>query len=144
MVYLIKFNKYLSYSIFLLILSLSSIAEEENKKVTSVVEKIEELNINILDLEVEYELGESAFVISNETKDIENQLLYYEYNLGTPKGNDDQWNESEQMILDAKIKLQALQEKIKLEGDWGEIRFRIQDFGGENPGDANLRYNYGF
>ena len=144
MVYLIKFNKYLSYSIFLLILSLSSIAEEENKKVTSVVEKIEELNINILDLEVEYELGESAFVISNETKDIENQLLYYEYNLGTPKGNDDQWNESEQMILDAKIKLQALQEKIKLEGDWGEIRFRIQDFGGEDPGGTNLRYNYGF
>jgi hypothetical protein len=83
-------------------------------------------------------------IIAFKEKAIKSQLLHFEYQLGTPRGDDDQWNESEQMILDAKVKLEALQEKMKVEGDWGKVRFRVQDFGGSDPGAVKLRYNYGF
>jgi len=43
-----------------------------------------------------------------------------------------------------KKNLQALEEKIKLEGDWGKIRFRMLDLKGSDPGSIKLRYNYGF
>lgn len=118
--------------------------ESENKQQNPMTEKIELLDTELLDLEVSYEMGEDAFEVGIEASQIKNQLLFYEYQLGTPMGGDENWNESEQMILNAKIKLEELQEKIKLEGDWGKVRLRLQDFGSDDPGAVKLRYNYGF
>ena len=127
-----------------LLLSLNLTADDEVEKSTPVIDKVEAINYELLDLEVQLEMGMDAFDIKMEASDIRNQLLHQEYKLGTPKGNDDQWNESEMAILNAKKNLQALEEKIKLEGDWGKIRFRMLDLKGSDPGSVKLRYNYGF
>jgi uncharacterized phage-like protein YoqJ len=110
----------------------------------NIGDELESINYEILDLEVSYELGENAFDINLEANDIKNELLHHEYKIGTPRSEQSQWNESEQMILNAKIQLQALQEKIRLEGDWGQLRFRVIDFRGVDPGQLKLKYNYGF
>ena len=130
--------------ILILLLSLNSVADNHSANSANITDKLELINYNILDLEVSYELGEDLYDISLEASDIKNELLFREYQIGTPRSEDSNWNESEQMILDAKIKLQALQEKIKLEGDWGQLRFRVIDFRGSNPGQLKLKYNYGF
>ncbi len=123
--------------------SVGAIAKN-HQDLTNIEEKIESINYDILELEVSYELGENTFDINIKANDIKNELLHQEYKIGTPRSEQSQWNESEQMILDAKIQLQALQEKIKLEGDWGQLRFRVIDFRGADPGQLKLRYNYGF
>lgn len=120
------------------------LAKNPTNETITVTDKIESINYEILDLEVSYEMGEDTYNINLEATDIQNELLFHEYQLGTPKDENSNWNESEQAILDAKIKLQALQEKIKLEGDWGQLRFRMIDFRGGDPGALKLRYNYGF
>ncbi len=137
-------NRYFSCLIITLIANTGVFADDTQPIKTDINEKVETLDTEILDLEISYEMGMDAYDINMEAEDISNQLLYHEYQLGTPKGDDEQWNESEQMILEAKIKLQALQEKIKVEGDWGQLRFRVQDFRGSDPGAIKLRYNYGF
>lgn len=127
-----------------LLLPLNLLADDRLEEATPVIDKVEAINYELLDLEVQLEMGMDAFDIKVEASDIRNQLLHQEYKLGTPKGNDDQWNESEMAILNAKKNLQALEEKIKLEGDWGKIRFRMLDLKGSDPGSVKLRYNYGF
>lgn len=143
MVLLAKLSKLFFYA---LLLSFNSNADTATKevKVNPINEKIGKINIDLLDLEVQFKMGVDAYDLNAEARDIENQLLYHEYVLGTPSDNDEQWNETEQVILDAKIKLRALGEKIKLEGDWGRIRLIMQDFRGSDPGAVKLRYNYGF
>ena len=111
---------------------------------SSLIQKIKSIDYDLLELETQLDMGIDAFEVGLDASKIKSQLLYFEYQLGTPRGGDQQWNESEQMILDAKVKLEALQEKMKVEGDWGKVRFRVQDFGGSNPGAVKLRYNYGF
>ena len=143
--------KNLVFFLIIAFLSFASISEDETKAAATdennkkeIQQEVEQINIDILDLEVSYEMGVDEFTINNEASNIRNKLLYHEYKLGTPSGNDDQWNESEQMILDAKVKLEELQDKMKVEGDWGRVRFRVQDFRGNDPGAVKLRYNYGF
>ena len=126
-------------------LSLNVTADTQTKDTNSpLIQKIKAINYDLLELETRLDMGMNAFEIDLDARKIKNQLLYFEYQLGTPRGGDQQWNESEQMILDAKVKLEALQEKMKVEGDWGKVRFRVQDFGGSDPGAVKLRYNYGF
>lgn len=132
------------YSLCLL-LSLNVSADTKTKDTnTSLTQKIEAIDYDLLELETQLDMGIDVFEVSVDASKIKSQLLHFEYQLGTPRGGDDQWNESEQMILDAKVKLEALQEKMKVEGDWGKVRFRVQDFGGSDPGAVKLRYNYGF
>ena len=132
------------YSLCLL-LSLNVVADTKTKDTnTSLTQKIEAIDYDLLELETQLDMGIDVFEIGVDASKIKSQLLHFEYQLGTPRGGDDQWNESEQMILDAKVKLEALQEKMKVEGDWGKVRFRVQDFGGSDPGAVKLRYNYGF
>ena len=116
-------------------------SQDESKTLN---EKIEAVDYSILELDTQLDMGMDSFGIEMDAAKIENELLYFEYQLGTPTNDDAQWSESEQLILDAKIKLQALQEKLKLEGDWGRLRFRLQDFDSSDPGAVKLRYNYGF
>jgi len=127
-----------------LLLPLNLLADDRLEEATPVIDKVEAIDYNLLELDTQLEMGMDAFDIKVEASDIRNQLLHQEYKLGTPKGNDDQWNESEMAILNAKKNLQALEEKIKLEGDWGKIRFRMLDLKGSDPGSVKLRYNYGF
>ena len=132
------------YSLCLL-LSLNVSADTKTKDTNaSLTQKIEAIDYDLLELETQLDMGIDAFEVGLDASKIKSQLLYFEYQLGTPRGGDQQWNESEQMILDAKVKLDALQEKMKVEGDWGKVRFRVQDFGGSDPGAVKLRYNYGF
>ena len=126
-------------------LSLNVAADTQTKDTISpLIQKIEAIDYDLLELETQLDMGIDAFEVGLDANKIKSQLLYFEYQLGTPRGGDQQWNESEQMILDAKVKLEALQEKMKVEGDWGKVRFRMQDFGGSDPGAVKLRYNYGF
>ena len=126
-------------------LSLNVAADTQTKDTNNpLIQKIEAIDYDLLELETQLDMGIDAFEVSVDASKIKSQLLHFEYQLGTPRGGDDQWNESEQMILDAKVKLEALQEKMKVEGDWGKVRFRVQDFGGSDPGAVKLRYNYGF
>ena len=126
-------------------LSLNVAADTQTKDTNSpLIQKIKAIDYDLLELETQLDMGIDAFEVGLDATIINSQLLYFEYQLGTPRGGDQQWNESEQMILDAKVKLEALQEKMKVEGDWGKVRFRVQDFGGSDPGAVKLRYNYGF
>ena len=126
-------------------LSLNVAADTQTKDTNNpLIQKIEAIDYDLLELETQLDMGIDAFEVGLDASKIKSQLLYFEYQLGTPRGGDDQWNESEQMILDAKVKLEALQEKMKIEGDWGKVRFRVQDFRGDDPGTVKLRYNYGF
>ena len=126
-------------------LSPNIVADTQTKDtINPLIQKIEAIDYDLLELETQLDMGIDVFEVSVDASKIKSQLLHFEYQLGTPRGGDDQWNESEQMILDAKVKLEALQEKMKIEGDWGKVRFRVQDFRGDDPGTVKLRYNYGF
>ena len=132
------------YSLCVL-LSLNVAADTQTKDTNSpLIQKIKAIDYDLLELETQLDMGIDAFEVGLDASKIKSQLLHFEYQLGTPRGGDQQWNESEQMILDAKVKLEALQEKMKVEGDWGKVRFRVQDFRGDDPGTVKIRYNYGF
>jgi hypothetical protein len=132
------------YSLCIL-LSLNVAADTQTKDNNNpLIQKIEAIDSDLLELETQLDMGMDTFEIDLDARKIKNQLLYFEYQLGTPSGDDQQWNESEQMILDVKVQLDALQEKMKIEGDWGKVRLRVQDFRGDDPGTVKLRYNYGF
>ena len=98
-------------------LSTFAFAEDTQEKSHNLINNIQSINYDILDLEVSYQLDESGVDFYNEVADINNELLYHEYQLGTP--TDDNSN-------------------------WGQLRFRVIDFKGEEPGQVKLRYNYGF
>ena len=132
------------YSLCIL-LSLNVAADTQTKDTNNpLIQKINAIDYDLLELETQLDMGMNAFEVGLDARIIKNQLLYFEYQLGTLSGDDQQWNKSEQMILDAKVKLEALQEKMKIEGDWGKVRLRVQDFRGDDPGTVKLRYNYGF
>ena len=81
-------------------------------------------------------------VINTETNNIKNQLLYFEQQLGVIDNDEPGWNKTEQMMLNTKRKLKALEEKLKLEGDWGKIRLKLDPK--EQYQKLNLKYQYGF
>lgn len=127
-----------------LLLSINVFADDNKTQSDSVIHSVETISYDLLELETQLDMGMDTFDIKIEARDIRSQLLYQEHKLGTPRGGDEQWNESEMAILNAKKNLQALEEKIKLEGDWGKIRLRMLDLKGDDPGSVKLRYNYGF
>ncbi|WXU00254.1 MAG: hypothetical protein Ctma_0965 [Catillopecten margaritatus gill symbiont] len=90
-------------------------------------------------------MGVNNFDIQTQTKKLNNQILNYEHQLeNLNKEEDSRWGENEQMLLGVKHQLQSLKKKMKLEGDWGEIKLRVQDLRGNSPGAVKLKYNYGF
>ena len=99
------------YSLCVL-LSLNVAADTQTKDTNnSLTQKIEAIDYDLLELETQLDMGMDAFEVGLDASKIQNQLLYFEYQLGTLHGGDQQWNESEQMILDAKVKLEALPPK---------------------------------
>jgi len=106
-------------------------------------EKIEEVNDKLLDLEIAIELGVEDYNFKREVIEIDREIWKHEFTLkSNNSGNkESRWNESELLLLEAKNKLDSLEEKIKLEGDWGNISLRY------NPVkriDPNIRYSFPF
>lgn len=111
----------------------------------SINDKIKYLNIDILDLEVRYQTGDDIYDINTETMTVYNQLLYYERILdilGSNQFGYDDWNAAEQMLLNVKNKVKALQQKLKVEGDWGKVRLKLDPK--ESYQKIDLNYIYGF
>lgn len=107
--------------------------------------KLINININLLDLEIRYKLGINSSDINLETMSVYNQILYYENRLNSLENNQnskDNWNSTEEMILNAKKKVEALKQKLKLEGDWGKVRLKLDPK--EQYQKIDLNYIYGF
>ena len=114
-----------------------------NTDTLEIKEKIEEVNDKLLDLEVAIELGVDDYNFKRDVIELDREIWKHEIAL---KSNDSgteesRWNESELMLLEAKNKLDALEEKIKLEGKWGNISLRYNPIKGVDP---NLRYRFPF
>ncbi len=110
-----------------------------------IKDKLINININLLDLEIRYKLGINSSDINLETMSVYNQILYYENKLNSIENNQNSegnWNSTEEMILNAKMKVEALKQKLKLEGDWGKVRLKLDPK--EQYQKIDLNYIYGF
>ena len=110
-----------------------------------IKDKLINININLLDLEIRYKLGINSSDINLETMSVYNQILYYENKLNSLENNQNSegnWNRTEEMILNAKMKVEALKQKLKLEGDWGKVRLKLDPK--EQYQKIDLNYIYGF
>tara|TARA_B100000959_G_scaffold261799_1_gene299654 strand:+ start:135 stop:509 length:375 start_codon:yes stop_codon:yes gene_type:complete len=110
-----------------------------------IKDKLINININLLDLEIRYKLGINSSDINLETMSVYNQILYYENRLNSLENNQNSegnWNSTEEMILNAKMKVEALKQKLKLEGDWGKVRLKLDPK--EQYQKIDLNYIYGF
>ncbi|MCS5589229.1 MAG: hypothetical protein NZ824_04605 [Candidatus Thioglobus sp.] len=110
----------------------------------TIEDKIENIEIQLLDLDVQLDMDMDMDVktIHTETIDIKRQLLYFEQRLDSADSNESKWNKTEQMMLNTKRKLKALEEKLKLEGDWGKVRLKLDPK--EQYQKLNLKYQYSF
>ena len=95
-----------------------------------------------MELDTQIDMNMNINVINTETNNIKNQLLYFEQQLSAIDSNEPEWNKTEQIMLNTKRKLKALEEKLKLEGDWGKIRLKLDPK--EQYKNLNLKYQYGF
>ena len=111
-------------------------------KETSINEEIEALDFNLLELDTQIDMDMDMDIINTETNNIRNQLLYFEQQLGVTDSNEPEWNKAEQMMLNAKIKLKALENRLKLEGDWGKVRLKLDPR--EQYKKLKFKYQYGF
>ena len=114
-----------------------------NPDTLKIKEKIEEVNDKLLDLEVAIELGVDDYNFKRDVIELDreiwkNEITLKSNNTGTEESR---WNESELMLLEAKNKLDSLEEKIKLEGKWGNISLRYNPIKRVDP---NLRYRFPF
>jgi hypothetical protein len=109
-----------------------------------IQEKLIDININLLDLEIRHKIGINNPATSLEALSTYNQILYYENILNSIEKNDDKgnWNSTEQMLLNTKKKIKVLQQKLKLEGYWGKIKLKLDPK--EQYQKIDLNYIYGF
>ena len=126
----------------LLLISQNTFADNHSNDIN---DKLFDLNIEILDLELRFEVGLNDSDLNIDTLSIYNQLLYYERLLNISSTNyykNSNWNSTEEFLLNTKKKIKALQEKLKIEGDWGKVRLKL------NPEEQfqkiDLNYIYGF
>ena len=108
-----------------------------------IKEKIEDINDKLLDLEVAIELGVDDYNFKRDVIELDREISKHEIALkfNNPGTEQSRWNESELMLLEAKNKLDSLEEKIKLEGEWGNISFRYNPIRNIEP---DLRYRFPF
>ena len=86
-------------------------AEIITKSEAYIKEEIKILDFNILELDTQIDMDMDINVINTETNNIKNQLLYFEQQLGAIDSDEPGWNKTEQMMLNTKRKLKALEEK---------------------------------
>ena len=108
-----------------------------------IKEKIEEVNDKLLYLEVAIELGVDDYNFKRDFINLNQELWKHEIALKYYNShiNESKWNESEQLLFEAKNKLDSLEEKIKLEGEWGNISLRYNPIKRIDP---DLRYRFPF
>jgi len=108
-----------------------------------IKEKIDRVNDKLLDLEVAIELGVDNYNFKRDIIELDREIWKHEITLKSinPGTEESRWNESELMLLEAKNKLDSLEEKIKLEGEWGNISLRYNPIKRIDP---DLRYRFPF
>ena len=108
-----------------------------------IKEKIDKVNDKLLDLEVAIELGVDNYNFKRDVIELNREIWKHEIVLKSndPGTEESRWNESELMLLEAKNKLDSLEEKIKLEGEWGNISLRYNPIKRIDP---DLRYRFPF
>ena len=105
-------------------------------------QKNNEINNDISNLEIDIANGLDKSIIKKRIENIDNNLWNWRVNTyNQADENNDQWNESELLILDAKKRLDSLSDKLKLEGDWGKISLRYNPVRQIKP---NIRYLFPF
>jgi len=114
-----------------------------NPDILEIKEKIEEVNDKLLDLELAFEIGVEDYNFKQDIVDLDREIWKHKITL---KSNNtltekSRWNESELMLLKAKNKLDSLEEKIKLEGKWGNISLRYNPIKRIDP---DLKYRFPF
>ena len=125
-------------SLLVLVFLISNMVLSDEQTISSIG-KISE---KIINLELSIDLGVDNFSYLKELREIDRELQRIQTSIpfqANSKSNN--WNDSEKFLLDAKNKLDALENKLKLEGDWGNISVRY------NPVkkiDPNIKYRYPF
>jgi peptidoglycan hydrolase CwlO-like protein len=139
-------NIYKKIFVLVCLLVLSTPAKNQKTLSIYIYDDQRPIEYKILNLkkEIIHEFKEGVDNIDLDIENMQNELLSYSNHLGTLKAGHSDWNESEQLMLDIQTELKALQEKIKLKGDWGQLHFNVIDLRGEDPGKVKIRYNYGF
>jgi len=114
-----------------------------NPDTLDIKEKIEEVNDKLLNLEVAIELGVDNYNFKQDVIELDREIWKHEIKLksNNSKTEESKWNESELMLLEAKNKLDSLEEKIRLEGEWGNISLRYNPIKRIDP---DLRYSFPF
>jgi len=106
--------------------------------------KINELNNKVLNLELAYDLGVEEYNYERELSILDDELIKFTISfnsLQTIDANSQYWNDSELLLLDVQNKLNALENRMKLEGDWGNISLKYNPI---RKIDPNLKYRYSF
>ena len=106
-----------------------------------VLEKIHNVSDRILELEIAIEL-ENNLDLRKEILQLDREIWTYRNSLNTLNDNTRSWNDSELLLLEAKKNLDKLNNKIKLEGNWGKIGLNLDRE--EQYRKLDLKYRYGF
>ena len=114
-----------------------------NPDTLEIKERIEEVNEKLLDLEVSIELGVDDHNFKREVIELDREIFKHEITLKSNnyETEESKWNESETLLLEVKNKLDSLEEKIKFEGEWGNISLRYNPIKRIDP---ELRYSFPF
>ena len=105
-------------------------------------QKNDQINNDISNLEIDFANGLDSSIINKRIEYIDNNLWNWRVNtFNQAAKNNDHWNESELLILDAKKRLDSLNDKLKLEGDWGKVSLRYNPVRQIKP---NIRYLFPF
>jgi len=106
-----------------------------------VLQKIHNVSDRILELETAIEL-ENNLDLRKEILQLDREIWTYRNSLNTLNDNTRSWNDSELHLLEAKKNLDKLNNKIKLEGNWGKIGLNLDRE--EQYRKLDLKYRYGF
>ena len=114
-----------------------------NPDLIEIRERIRNINEKILHLELAIDLEIEDYNFHKDVLEIDRELWINKVVLNSNINNslENNWNESELMILEVEKKLESLQEKIKLEGQWGDISLKYNPLKNIDP---NLRYRFPF
>jgi len=123
----------------LILLFLISNAVLSDEQLTPIIEKISE---KIINLELSIDLGVDNFEYLKELREIDSELQSIQTSISSrANSKSGNWNDSEKFLLDTKNKIDALENKLKLGGDWGHISLRFNPL---KKIDPNIRYRYPF
>ena len=105
-------------------------------------QNIKKISEKIINLELYIDLGVDSYSYLKELREINRELQNVQTSISYKANSKiNNWNDSEKFLLDAKNKIDALENKLKLEGDWGNISVRYNPI---KKIDPNVKYLYPF